>query len=154
MSEPTSIKWRTAGEEVGSCNGSWGCPCQFNALPTTGHCDALIAWQISDGYFGKTRLDGVRFVRLYWFPGAVHEGNGVRRTIIDEQATQEQREALIALDGGRHGGPYWEIFAAVCPNLIEPPFVPITFTVDRERRRATIRISDLVESDRTGFTAL
>jgi len=140
MSEPTKIKWRIAGEEVGNCNCSWGCPCQFNALPTTGQCEALLAWQISDGYFGNTRLDGVRFARLYWWPGPVHEGNGVRRTIVDEKASKEQRDALIALDSGQHGGTYWEIFAAVCPNPIEALFAPITFNVDREKRCATIRI--------------
>ena len=147
MSEPAKIKWRIAGEEVANCNCSWGCPCQFNALPTTGDCEALIAFQISDGYFGNTRLDAVRFARLHWFPGAVHEGNGVRRTIVDEKATKEQREALIALDSGQHGGPYWEIFAALCPNLIEPFFAPITLEVDREKRRATIRIPGTAESE-------
>jgi hypothetical protein len=147
MSEPAKIKWRIAGEEVANCNCSWGCPCQFNARPTTEDCEALIAFQISDGYFGNTRLDGVRFARLQWFPGAVYEGNGVRRTIVDEHATKEQREALIALDSGQHGGPYWEIFAAICPNLIEPLFAPITLEIDREKRRATIRISGTAESE-------
>jgi hypothetical protein len=131
MSEPTKTSWRIAGEEVVSCNCSWGCPCQFNALPTTGHCEAAGVWQISDGYFRNTRLDGVRFARLYWWPGAIHEGNGVRHTIIDEEASKEQREALIALDSGEHGGTYWEIFAAVCPNLIEPLFAPVSLNVDR-----------------------
>jgi hypothetical protein len=116
MNEPTKINWQMAGEEVGHCNCSWGCPCQFNALPTTGHCESLVAWQISDGYFGNTRLAGVRFARLYWWPGPIHEGNGVRRTIVDEKASKEQRDALIALDSGQHGGTYWEVFADVCPN--------------------------------------
>jgi hypothetical protein len=38
----------------------------------------------------------------------------VRCTTIDEQASKEQRDALIALDSGQHGGLYWEIFGAVC----------------------------------------
>jgi hypothetical protein len=63
MSEPTKIKWRIAGEEFASCNCSWGCPCQFNALPTTGRCEAFVTCLISNGYFGNTRLDGVLFVR-------------------------------------------------------------------------------------------
>jgi hypothetical protein len=104
MSDPTKIKWRIAGEQVVSCNCSWGCPCQFNALPTTGHCEATGAWQIKEGYFGNIRLDGLRFAGAVWWPGAIHEGNGVWRTIIDEQATNEQREALIALANGQHGG--------------------------------------------------
>ena len=89
----------------------------------------------------------MRFARVYSWPGAVHEGNGVRCTIIDEQATKEQRQALIALDSAQHGGLYWEIFAAVCPNLIEPLFAPITLNSDREKRRATIRIPGIAESD-------
>jgi hypothetical protein len=147
MSEPTRIEWRIKGEEVGNCNCAWGCPCQFNSLPTTGRCEALLAWQISDGHFGDTQLDGVRFARLYSWPGAIHEGNGVRRTIVDEEASKEQREALIALDSGKHGGVYWEIFVAVCPNLIEPLFAPIGLQVDREKRRATIRIPGIADSD-------
>lgn len=147
MSELTKIKWRITGEEVGTCNCSWGCPCQFNARPTTGHCESLVVWQIKDGYFADIRLDGIRFARIYWWPGAVYEGNGVRRTIIEEEATKEQREALIALDSGQHGGLYWEIFADVCPNLIEPLFAPITLNSDREKRRATIRIPGIVESN-------
>jgi hypothetical protein len=50
MSDPTKIKWRIAGEEVVNCNCSWGCPCQFNALPTTGNCEAIVVWQIREGY--------------------------------------------------------------------------------------------------------
>jgi len=107
----------------------------------------LVTWQIRDGYFGNTRLDGVRFARLYWWPGPILEGNGVRRTIVDEQASKEQRDALIALDSGQHGGTYWEIFASVCPNLIEALFAPITFNVDREKRYATVQIQDIAESD-------
>ena len=147
MTDPTKIKWRIAGEQVVCCNCSWGCPCQFNALPTTGHCEATGAWQIKEGYFGNIRLDGVRFAGAVWWPGAIHEGNGVWRTIVDEQATNEQREALVALSNGQHGGAYFEVFAAVCPNRTEPLFAPINFNVDREKRRATIRIQGIVESD-------
>jgi hypothetical protein len=64
-----------------------------------------------------------------------------------EKASKEQRDALIALDSGEHGGTYWEIFAAVCPNLIEPLFAPITLNVDREKRCATIRIPGIAESE-------
>ena len=72
-----------------------------------------------------TRLDGVRFARILWWPGPVHEGNGTRQTIIDVAATPEQRAALIAMDRGDQGGTFFEIFAAVCPNLLEPAFANI-----------------------------
>jgi hypothetical protein len=140
MADRRVKKWLTA-------TAAGAVPASLVRCRRPGTAKPLIAWQIGDGYFGNTRMDGVRFARLVWWPGAIHEGNGVRRTIVDEQATKEQREALIALDSGQHGGPYWEIFAAVCPNLIETLFAPITLTVDREKRSATIRIPGIAESN-------
>ena len=147
MSEMTTIKWKMAGEETGSCNCDWGCPCQFNALPTTGRCEGFVTFEIRKGHFGVTSLDKVRFARVYWWPGPMHEGNGIRGTIIDEEATKEQREAVMALDSTRYGGLYWEIFAAVCPQVLETRVAPITFNVDREKRQATVRIPGIAEVD-------
>ena len=70
-SEPKT-PWRISGDEVGSCNCAWGCPCQFNALPTHGRCEGLAGIHIREGYFGSTRLDGVRFAQPLWWPGAIH----------------------------------------------------------------------------------
>ena len=67
--------------------------------------------------------------------------------IIDEQATKEQRDALIAIESGQYGGLIWEISAAVAPNPIAPLFAPITFNVDREKRRAAVRIPGIGETD-------
>jgi hypothetical protein len=138
--------WHIAGEEVGNCNCAWGCPCQFNADPTSGRCEALLGWQIQEGYFGDTQLEGVRFARIYSWPGSIPEGNGTRQLIIDEQATPEQREALIALESGEQGGAYFEIFAAVCPNVLETIYAPISLEIDRERRQATLYIPGVGES--------
>ena len=145
MSNSTQTKWRIAGEEVGSCNCAWGCPCQFNALPTHGRCEGLGAYQIQEGYFGSTRLDGVRFGGFYWWPGPIHEGNGTYQLVIDEQATQVQREALITIASGTHGGAIFEIFAAVCPNHADPLIAPITFESDREKREARVYIPEMAE---------
>ncbi len=146
MTTATKTKWRIAGEEFGSCNCAWGCPCQFNALPTHGRCEALIALEIREGYYGQTRLDGVRLARIYHWPGPIHEGNGTRQMIIDEQTAREQREALLALDGGAQGGAYFEVFAAVCPNVLEPLYAPITMEVDRTGARASVRVGNLAEA--------
>ena len=145
MSTSTQTKWRIAGEEVGSCNCAWGCPCQFNALPTHGRCEGFAGLQIQEGYFGTTRLDGVRFANFYWWPGPIHDANGTRQLVIDEQATQEQRDALIALESGTQGGTLFEIFAAVCPNYLDPLVAPITFESDREKRQAYVYIPEIAE---------
>lgn len=145
MSTQAKTKWRIAGESLGSCMCAWGCPCQFDALPTHGRCEGFGGFQIREGYFGTTRLDGVRFAWILSWPGPIHEGNGTRQVIIDEEATPDQRAALIALCSGTQGGGAFEIFAAVCPNQPETIFAPITFQSDRERRQGLMHVPGLAE---------
>jgi hypothetical protein len=137
--------WRIAGEEVGGCNCAWGCPCQFNALPTPGRCEGFGACEIQEGHFESTRLEGVRFAGLYSWPGPIHEGNGTRQLIVDESASAEQRAAIEALESGEQGGAFFEIFASVCPNRLPTVSAPIEFSVDRSARLATVRIPGIVE---------
>jgi hypothetical protein len=145
MDTATKTNWRIAGEEAGGCNCAWGCPCQFNALPTHGRCEAFVGCQIQEGYFGTTRLDGIRFANIFWWPGPIHLGNGTRQLIIDERATPAQRQALITLATGTQGGSIFEIFAAVCPNIPEALVSPITFESDRESRNAHVLIPGIGE---------
>ncbi len=145
MSNSSQTKWHIAGEEAISCNCAWGCPCQFNALPTQGRCEAFGGWQIQEGYFGTTRLDGVRFALSYWWPGPIHEANGTRQLIIDDNTTLEQREAVMALYSGTQGGTFFEIFSAVAPNMPETLVAPITFESDRERREAHVYVPEIGE---------
>ena len=145
MSIDAKSSWQVVGEEVGACNCAWGCPCQFNALPTHGRCEALAGWHITKGYFGSTRLDGVKYVRIFWWPGPLHEGNGTRQLVIDEQTTQEQRDAVIALESGTQGGAAFEVFAAIAPNTLKTLIAPISFESDRKSGKAHLRVSKIGE---------
>ncbi len=146
MGARMTTPWRIAGESLASCNCDWGCPCQFNASPTHGSCEAFGASEIHEGHFGETPLGGVRYANLYWFPGRVDEGDGIRQLIVDEGATPQQRDALVALDTGEHGHAYFEIFAAVCPTVLETLAAPITLEIDREARTGSIRIPGIGET--------
>ena len=140
-----AILWRIKGEEAGGCNCAWGCPCQFNALPTHGRCEGFITIVIAEGHFAKVQLDGVRFAVAFSFPGAIHEGNGTFQLIVDERATPEQRDAIVAITSGAHGGAIFEIFATVAPNRPGPLTVAIDIEADRERRTATLSLPGMVE---------
>lgn len=146
MSANGEVSWRIAGDEVGSCNCDWACPCQFNANPTHGSCEALIVWQVNEGQYGDVDLSGVRFGVAVHFPGAIHHGDGTVQLIVDEAASDEQREAIAAMASGEHGGTYFEIFSSVTPNKPPPITAPIEIDVDREARRGTVRVGDLAES--------
>jgi hypothetical protein len=138
--------WRIVGDEVGSCNCVWACPCQFDANPSEGNCHALVAFEIREGNFGDTSLDGVRFAEIVSWPGAIHEGDGTVQLVVDESATAEQRESIEKLSSGQHGGAYFEIFSSVLPHVRDPVVAPIEIETDRERRVASVRVGEIGES--------
>jgi hypothetical protein len=146
QTDHAKVDWRIVGEDIGSCNCAWGCPCQFDALPTHGYCEALAAMDIESGHFGATTLDGVRYAQVFHWDGAVHEGNGWRRLIVDERSMPEQRAAIEALTSGKYGHPYFEIFSDMAPNVLETIVAPIELEHDQDARQARIRIPGIAES--------
>src|ERR1700754_5151314 len=52
----TADRWMIRGTEFENCNCAWGCPCQFGARSTHGHCEAFMAGHIEDGTFNGTSL--------------------------------------------------------------------------------------------------
>ena len=143
------VEWWIKGREFANCNCSYGCPCQFNALPTHGHCRAAEGWQIDQGVFGSVKLDGLRAAGLYAWPGPVHGGNGTMQLIVDERARAEQREALLKIMTGQDTAEVatmWWVYAAMCPTKLEPLFKPIELEIDVDGRRARLVVPGIVES--------
>jgi len=142
-------EWFVKAREFSNCNCSYGCPCQFNALPTHGNCMAAIGYQIDEGRFGDVKLDGLRAVATYKWPGAVHQGNGTMQLIIDERADGRQRDALLSVMSGKETKDMetvWWVYAAMCPTKLEPLFKPIEFEVDVDARRARLVVPGVVET--------
>ncbi len=141
-------RWSLEGFEVTNCNCDYGCPCQFNALPTHGDCRAMTGMEIERGYFGGVRLDGLRWVATFAWPGAVHQGNGTGQHFIDERANAEQRQALTKILAGEETAPgatFFQVFATTLTTLLPPRFVPIEFAVDLEQREARVVIPGVLE---------
>jgi hypothetical protein len=143
------VDWYVEGVEFGNCNCDYGCPCQFESLPTHGHCRGFEVVRIDKGHFGEVSLDGLRAALIYAWPGPIFEGNGEMQAIIDERADAAQRQALATiLYGGetRDGATHWWVFHAMSSTVHEPVFKPIEFEVDIEQRRARVVIPGVLES--------
>jgi hypothetical protein len=141
--------WEIRGCELANCNCSYACPCQFNARPTDGTCQAAVGYQIDQGHYGGVRLDGLRTAATYKWPGAVHEGNGEMQLIIDERASPEQREALQKIMTGQDTNEMatmWWVFSAMCPTKHETLFKPIEMEVDVGGRRGRVVVPDVFET--------
>jgi len=143
------IAWSIKGRELVTCNCAYGCPCQFNAPPTHGHCEAVAGLDIQEGRFGEVRLDGLKVVSVMRWPGAIHEGRGEAFIIIDERADEAQRTALLTVLSGKEtkpGATIWNVFAATLDRVHDPVFKPIAIAIDVDARRARIAVDGLVEA--------
>lgn len=141
-------EWRIKGTEFANCNCAYGCPCQFNALPTHGDCRAAVAFEIEEGHFGEVKLGGLRAAMMLSWPGPVHHGNGTMQLVIDERADPAQRAALVRIMTGEDTdqmATMWWVYSAMSPNKLEPLFAPIQYEVDVDARRARIRVPGLLE---------
>lgn len=143
------IEWYIKGREFANCNCDYGCPCQFNALPTTGNCEAAVGYVIDEGKFGDVSLDGVKAAMVAHWPGAIHEGRGTVQLILDEASSEAQRDALLKIMRGEETEPMttmWSVFAAMTDTHLDPLVRPIEFDLDIEERTARLSISGVVET--------
>lgn len=143
------VAWTIKGRELANCNCAYGCPCQFNALPTHGKCEAAVGFQIDEGKFGDVTLDGLLCASIYTFPGAVHEGNGTMQLIVDDRATEEQRNALLTIMSGGETEPMmtmWSVYTAMCSTQLEPLSKRIDLEIDVENRVGRIVVPDVFET--------
>jgi hypothetical protein len=127
-----NVNWTIKAREFVNCNCSYGCPCQFNTLPTYGDCLAVSAMQIDQGHHGETRRD------VRW-PGAIHEGKGEAAVVIDERANEAQRAALMRIVTGQDTEPtIFQVFSTTFEKLHEPIFAPIDFDVDIDGHKVRV----------------
>lgn len=141
--------WTIKGREFVHCNCAWGCPCQFNALPTHGHCEAVGAIHIEEGHHGDTDLGGLNIGIIVSWPGPIHEGRGQVVPIVDERADDEQREALLRIMSGLdtvEGATFFYVFAQTFEKVHDPVFAPIDLEIDVDGRSARVNIPGVMEA--------
>ncbi len=144
-----NIDWYIEGIEFGNCNCNYGCPCQFEDLPTHGNCRGFEVLQIARGHFGDVKLDGLRCAVLYAWPGPIFEGKGELQAIIDERASPDQRVALEKVLHGKEteeAKTHWWVYNAMSDTVHPTLFKPIDFEVDLQGRTAGVSIPDVLEA--------
>jgi hypothetical protein len=141
-------RWTFHGREFANCNCAYGCPCQFNALPTHGHCRAVVGVQIDKGHHGSTTLDGLRMAGIFRWPGPIHEGNGEALPIVDKRANAAQRDAILRIMSGQDtkpGATMFNVFASMLTKAYDPVFADIDLEVDVEKRRARLKVDGYID---------
>ncbi len=142
-------RWTLRGTEYVNCNCRWGCPCQFGAKTTYGHCEGIAAGHIEEGTFNDTRLDDLDWVLLVSWPGEIAEGNGTEQVILDARADAAQREGLRKILHGEATAPgatHFYVYNSMMSHVLDTLYLSIDLSIDIGARTASVTIADLVES--------
>jgi len=143
------VTWLIKGRDFSHCNCAYGCPCQFMALPTQGHCQAVVGIAIDQGHHGTTQLSGLRFGGVFRWPGAIHEGRGEALPIVDERATAAQRDAILRIMSGQDtepGATFFQVFFATLEKVHDPVFAKFELEIDVDARRARYVVPGVLEA--------
>lgn len=135
------MAWNLKGTLLIACNCDYGCPCNFNALPSHGDCEGQWLWHVDQGHLDDVSLDGITFTVTADWPGAIHEGGGKAVSLLDERADESQREAVARLVRGEEGGP-WAIFINTY-DLDGPR--PAPFELELNGFQSKAKVGDVME---------
>ena len=127
--------------EVCTCNIL--CPCWVGEDPDNGTCDGVLAWRVDEGTVDGTDVSGRTLVILTHIPGNILQGNWRVRVYVDDQATPEQKEALLNVWTGKLGGPVADL-AQLVGEVIAVEQVPITFEV--KGVNGTLKVGEAIDA--------
>jgi len=146
------VDWKIKGPKIGGCSCDYGCPCEFNGLPTLGNlCEGMEGMLIEEGWFGtgadQVRLDGLKVGARFRWPGPVHKGGGMAQGFIDRNATEAQVNALFKILSGEEQEPttIFNIYGSTIETELEPVFADIDFQWDIKARRGRFAVDGVVE---------
>ena len=143
-----SRNWLIEGKYIEYCSCDLGCPCESMADPPYGYCTGLVGFKIDKGYCDEVDLSGLKVIATFYFPRAIHHGHGVMHPIIDERASDAQKDALFYILSGKDQkvGTMFQIFSVIIETIKDPLFAPIAFDWDLEKRQARIEIPGTVRA--------
>ena len=136
--------WKVAGQYYETCSCDFVCPCvltQLTAKPSKGSCTFAMGFKIEQGRFGELALDGLGFVIIGFTPEEMGKGNWSAGVIVDERASAEQRDAIVAVASGAAGGPMAAL-SGLITNFAGVESAPIRF--DRDGVRWSVDAANLV----------
>lgn len=132
-----TTQWRVEGTYFEACTCKGACPCLYGGDPTEGTCDALVAWHIDRGNMDALSLDGLNLAMALHTPGNMTAGDWQVAVYIDDRASQQQHDALVAIFGGSAGG-HPATLADFVGDIRGVESVPMRYDIDGRHHRLEV----------------
>lgn len=138
--------WSIEGRYIEYCSCDLGCPCESMAPPTQGYCTGAVGFHIDKGHCDGVSLDGLNVVATFYFPRAIHHGDGHMQPILDDTISDAQKDAIFYILGGEDqpAGTMFKIFSIIVKTIHDPILTKIHFDWDIKKRTARIEIPQLL----------
>src|SRR5262245_29963080 len=134
------MAWQIAGDYFETCSCNYLCPCvpsNLAAEPTKGFCDFAMVFNVEKGKADGVTLDGLTFAVVGHAPEIMGKGHWSVGLIVDERASEQQKQAIVTIASGQAGGPP-AILTAVVGQLLGVESRPIQYRKEGMKRSVSI----------------
>ena len=138
------MSWSIKGAYVETCSCELMCPCNLSLDhgATYDYCRVTLVFDIREGEIEGTDVSGLRVAAIADTPKVMTEGNWRLGVFVDDRATDEQADKLVAVFGGQMGGP----MAGLAPLVGEMLGVErATIDVTHDGLRHTVKVGDAID---------
>ena len=148
------MAWQIAGDYFETCSCDYVCPCVPTNLAgkaTKDHCNFAMVFNIEKGNSDSVKLDGLAFAVIGHAPQIMGKGNWSVGLIVDERATDDQKQAITKIASGQAGGPP-AILTGVVGKLLGVESRPIQYKKNGLKR--SVSIPKLLEQSCEGVASI
>ena len=145
------MAWRIEGRYFENCSCDMPCPCTvtFDAGADLDRCNALLVFDVEQGEVEGVDVGGITVAAIIDSPKVMTDGDWRLGVLVDDGASDEQAEKLLAVFGGQKGGPM-EALAPLVGQQLGVERLPMEVTerdgrhVFRAGESVEIEVEDLV----------
>jgi hypothetical protein len=123
------MAWRISGTYLATCSCQLLCPCPTDGPPTgpDGQCQGNLVFDVRDGNLDDVDLGGTRIALVNIFPSNLTAGNWTVGVVVNDDASDDQLDAIDRIMRGQEGGPF-EMFASLYGNYLGTERGEVTFS--------------------------
>jgi hypothetical protein len=93
------------------------CPCWIGEDPDGGECLSVVAYHFDRGTIAGVDISGLTIASAVHIPGNILQGNWKQVVFFDDDASDEQHDALVKMFTGELGGPFADLAGLVGERL-------------------------------------
>jgi hypothetical protein len=134
------MAWSIEGTYFETCSCDEICPCTWSGLTakaTLDRCKALLVMHVDRGDIEDVDVSGLSFAFLLDSPPVMSDGGWKVGVILDDAATEEQKEKLAAMLGGQLGGMP-AMLGPLIGEMLGVESLPMRYEEEGGRHRVTI----------------